>query len=240
MFYFVVLRCHAQCRRKSYSLIDLRRSDNAMFTNRSHVSPLGNGLFNYSNFTQNNVAAIYPHYYSPLYKTIGSIFVSAIFSIGFLGNLMVVLVVWRAKVMHTPTNCYLVSLAIADILLLISAPLPTLIEFFIVVDQWIFGVVGCSMMVFFQFLGVNVSSLSITAFHGGTIHRHMSPDPIPDHMYSQPCDEDHPGAVELRDSVLRALAGPDHDQNQGLQRRYDDRMLRFQTQKKLLPYLLFD
>ena len=143
-----------------------------MFTNKSDtMSPLGNALFNYSNFTQDAVAAIYPHYYSPLYKTIGSLFVGAIFSIGFLGNLMVVLVVWRSKAMHTPTNCYLVSLAVADILLLISAPLPTLIEFFIVVDQWIFGVVGCSMMVFFQFLGVNVSSLSITAF---TVERYIA------------------------------------------------------------------
>lgn len=105
-----------------------------------------------------------PQYYSPLYKTIGCFFVTVIFVVGLFGNIMVVTVVWRTKSMHTTTNCHLVSLAFADIILLISAPLPTIAEFFLIVDQSIFGSVGCSLMVFFQYLGVNLSSLSITAF----------------------------------------------------------------------------
>ena len=88
-----------------------------------------------------------PQYYDPLYKIIGFVFVSVIFVVGLVGNLMVILVVWRTRSMRTPTNCYLVSLAVADILLLVSAPLPTLIELFLIMDQSIFGAVGCAAMV---------------------------------------------------------------------------------------------
>lgn len=117
-----------------------------------------------ANLTIGNQTLGYPQYYSPLYKTIGCFFVSVIFIVGLFGNVMVVTVVWRTKSMHTTTNCHLVSLAFADIILLISAPLPTIAEYFLIVDQSIFGAVGCSLMVFFQYLGVNLSSLSITAF----------------------------------------------------------------------------
>jgi len=88
-----------------------------------------------------------PQYYRPMFKAIGFVFVGAIFTIGFIGNLMVVLVVWRTRSMRTPTNCYLVSLAMADILLLVSAPLPTLVELFMIIDQSVFGAVGCAAMV---------------------------------------------------------------------------------------------
>jgi len=88
-----------------------------------------------------------PNYYDPLYKIIGFSFVCVIFVVGLIGNLMVILVVWRTRSMRTPTNCYLVSLAVADILLLVSAPLPTMIEFFMIVDQSVFGAVGCAAMV---------------------------------------------------------------------------------------------
>ena len=41
--------------------------------------------------------------------------------VGVVGNALVVLVVWRNASMHTPTNCYLVSLAVADFLVLLAA-----------------------------------------------------------------------------------------------------------------------
>lgn len=113
----------------------------------------------------------YPQYFSLVYKIIGSFFVSVIFCVGFLGNLMVVYVVWRSRSMRTTTNCYLVSLAVADVLLLVSAPLPTLVEYFLIIDQSLSGAGGCSLMVFCQYLGVNLSSLSITAF---TVERYIA------------------------------------------------------------------
>lgn len=65
--------------------------------------------------------------------------------------------------MRSPTNCYLVSLAFADLLLLLSAAVPTIAEYYLIVDQFIFGALACSVMVFCQYLGFNLSSLSITA-----------------------------------------------------------------------------
>jgi len=104
-------------------------------------------LAEFANVTGNSTTADLPQYYDRLYKVIGFVFVSVIFAVGLVGNLMVILVVWRTRSMRTPTNCYLVSLAAADILLLVSAPLPTLIEFFLIVDQSVFGAVGCAAMV---------------------------------------------------------------------------------------------
>jgi len=103
-------------------------------------------------------------YYEPTYRVVGSLLVGVIFVVGLVGNALVIAVVTRTRSMHTPTNWYLVSLALADIILLVSAPLPTLVEYHLLVDEWVFGRVGCSAMVFMQYLGVNLSSLSITAF----------------------------------------------------------------------------
>ncbi|ELT88781.1 hypothetical protein CAPTEDRAFT_90908 [Capitella teleta] len=110
-------------------------------------------------------------YYPPAYRVIAGIFVSIIFSVGLVGNIMVILVVWRTRSLHTPTNCYLLSLALADVILLISAPLPTLVEIFLIIDQNFLGDAGCRIIVFLQYLGVNVSSLSMTFF---TIERYMA------------------------------------------------------------------
>jgi len=112
-----------------------------------------------------------PMYYSPLYQLIGTLLVASIFIVGCVGNLMVVVVVWRCRNMCTPTNCYLVSLAVADVILLMFATLPTLVEIYLVIDEYVFGPVGCSVMVFAQYLCVNVSSLSITAL---TVERYIA------------------------------------------------------------------
>jgi len=105
-----------------------------------------------------------PEYYEPIYRVVGTLLVGVIFVVGLVGNALVVAVVTRTRSMHTPTNWYLVSLALADVILLVSGPLPTLVEYHLLVDEWLFGRVGCSAMVFMTYLGVNLSSLSITAF----------------------------------------------------------------------------
>ena len=112
-----------------------------------------------------------PQYFTLPYQIIGCLLVSSVFLVGLIGNIMVVIVVSRTRTMRSTTNCYLLSLAVADILLLISAPLPTIWEYFIIIDQCIIGNVGCRIMVFCQYLGINVSSLSITAF---TVERYIA------------------------------------------------------------------
>ncbi|XP_042348249.1 thyrotropin-releasing hormone receptor-like [Plectropomus leopardus] len=88
--------------------------------------------------------------------------------VGIAGNIMVVLVVLRTKHMVTPTNCYLVSLAIADLIVLLAAGLPNISD---VVAFWIYGYTGCLCITYLQYLGINVSSCSITAF---TIERYIA------------------------------------------------------------------
>ncbi|XP_074645386.1 thyrotropin-releasing hormone receptor-like [Tubulanus polymorphus] len=114
-----------------------------------------------------------PMYYILPYRIIGAFFCSVIFIVGLTGNVMVVIVVSRTKTMHTTTNCYLVSLAVADILVLLAAAVPTIVELvhFMIIDQWLFGMVGCALLIFTQYVGVNISALSITAF---TIERYIA------------------------------------------------------------------
>ncbi|KAG1926189.1 thyrotropin-releasing hormone receptor-like [Pimephales promelas] len=88
--------------------------------------------------------------------------------VGIAGNAMVVLVVIRSKHMMTATNCYLVSLAVADLTVLLAAGLPNISE---VVASWIYGYAGCVCITFLQYLGINVSSCSITAF---TVERYIA------------------------------------------------------------------
>lgn len=107
-----------------------------------------------------------------VYRVIGFTVVAIIFIVGLLGNVLVVWVVTLTRAMHTPTNCYLVSLAIADILLLASGPSATLVEFVLGMHgQILFGSLACPAMVFTQYLGVNVSSLCITTF---TVERYIA------------------------------------------------------------------
>ena len=62
-----------------------------------------------------------PEYYNSLYGIIGTVFQSAILLAGVLGNMMVVITVRGTKSLHTTTNCYLVSLALADLITLLSS-----------------------------------------------------------------------------------------------------------------------
>ncbi|XP_037084865.1 LOW QUALITY PROTEIN: thyrotropin-releasing hormone receptor-like [Pollicipes pollicipes] len=113
----------------------------------------------------------FPVYYSAPYRTVGALFQGAIFAVGFLGNVMVVVVVRRSRSMHTPTNCYLVSLAVADITVLIAAVPNEIAMYFLVAQAWIWGNAGCAILVFLQNMGINASALSVTAF---TVERYIA------------------------------------------------------------------
>ncbi|NXR19624.1 TRFR protein, partial [Cinclus mexicanus] len=88
--------------------------------------------------------------------------------VGIAGNAMVVLVVLRTKHMVTPTNCYLVSLAVADLIVLLAAGLPNISE---VVAFWVYGYAGCLCITYLQYLGINISAWSIAAF---TVERYIA------------------------------------------------------------------
>lgn len=103
------------------------------------------------------------------YKVVSVFFVTLICGVGIVGNVMIILVVLTTKHMRTPTNCYLVSLAAADLMVLTAAGLPNITE--ALYGQWVFGYAGCLGITYFQYLGINASSCSITAF---TVERYIA------------------------------------------------------------------
>lgn len=107
--------------------------------------------------------------YSIQYKVISSLLLLVICASGIVGNVMVILVVLTNKHMRTPTNCYLVSLAVADLMVLTAAGLPSIADS--IFGSWVFGHYGCLSITYFQYLGINASSCSITAF---TIERYIA------------------------------------------------------------------
>ncbi|KAL0167944.1 hypothetical protein M9458_036166, partial [Cirrhinus mrigala] len=96
------------------------------------------------------------------YKTVSVFLVLLVCGVGIVGNIMVVLVVLTTRHMRTPTNCYLVSLAVADLMVLVAAGLPNISES--LMATWVYGQTGCLGITYFQYLGINASSCSITAF----------------------------------------------------------------------------
>lgn len=96
------------------------------------------------------------------YKTVSVFLVLLVCVLGIVGNVMVVLVVLTTRHMRTPTNCYLVSLAVADLTVLVAAGLPNVSDN--LTGTWVFGHAGCLGITYLQYLGINVSSCSITAF----------------------------------------------------------------------------
>uniref|UniRef100_A0A8D0E8R0 Thyrotropin-releasing hormone receptor n=1 Tax=Salvator merianae TaxID=96440 RepID=A0A8D0E8R0_SALMN len=122
----------------------------------------GNGL-NETGFLLN------PEVVTIEYQVVTIFLVLIICGLGIVGNIMVVLVVLRTKHMRTPTNCYLVSLAVADLMVLVAAGLPNITDS--ICGSWIYGYLGCLCITYLQYLGINASSCSITAF---TIERYIA------------------------------------------------------------------
>ncbi|XP_006860334.1 PREDICTED: thyrotropin-releasing hormone receptor-like [Chrysochloris asiatica] len=103
------------------------------------------------------------------YKAVSVFVVLLVCVVGIVGNTMVVLVVLTTRDMHTPTNCYLVSLALADLTVLVAAGLPNISDS--LAGQWVYGHAGCLGITYLQYLGINVSSCSILAF---TVERYIA------------------------------------------------------------------
>lgn len=112
-----------------------------------------------------------PIYYSNRYRAIGTFFQGIIFLIGFFGNIMFITIVNRNRSMRSPTNCYLVSLAVADIIVLVAAVPENIISYYLIGRLWLFGDVGCALFIFLQYLGINSSTLSLIAF---TVERYIA------------------------------------------------------------------
>ena len=111
-------------------------------------------------------------YYNLDFKIIATIAYIILGAAAIIGNVMVMAVVLRVSHMRTPTNCYLVSLALADAIVgAITIFMHSVPENFLPKGTFLYGRAGCLIIIFLEYLAFNVSALSITAF---TVERYIA------------------------------------------------------------------
>lgn len=100
----------------------------------------------------------------PLYIVLPiTVIYAVIFVTGLVGNVSTCVVIARNKSMHTATNYYLFSLAMSDLLLLISG-LPPEIYYIWSHFPYVFGEAFCIIQSFAAETSANATVLTITAF----------------------------------------------------------------------------
>uniref|UniRef100_A0A3Q0KMD9 Thyrotropin-releasing hormone receptor n=1 Tax=Schistosoma mansoni TaxID=6183 RepID=A0A3Q0KMD9_SCHMA len=121
-----------------------------------------------TNFTllnmNKNISLIPLILYSLPYKLVGTISLSVILTVGVIGNIFVMLVLTLSSKLHTPTNCYLISLSASDLLVLMTSTTLMVQEFYQPYNHWRLGNFACQLSVCLQYLSVDASALSICAF----------------------------------------------------------------------------
>lgn len=107
----------------------------------------------------------------PLYIVIPvTVIYAIIFLTGVIGNVSTCIVIAKNKSMHTATNYYLFSLAVSDLLLLVSGLPPEMYQIWCRFP-YIFGEAFCMMQGFAAETSANATVLTITAF---TIERYVA------------------------------------------------------------------
>lgn len=74
--------------------------------------------------------------WAPQYRKVSAFLVLLMCVVGIVGNAVAALVVLTTRDMHTATNCYLVSLALADLNVLVAVGLPNISDS--LAGQWIY------------------------------------------------------------------------------------------------------
>ncbi|XP_043580467.1 pyrokinin-1 receptor-like [Bombus pyrosoma] len=107
----------------------------------------------------------------PLYIVLPiTVIYAVIFLTGLIGNVSTCVVIARNKSMHTATNYYLFSLAVSDLLLLISG-LPPEMYYIWSHFPYVFGEAFCIIQSFAAETSANATVLTITAF---TVERYVA------------------------------------------------------------------
>ncbi|XP_029342413.1 neuropeptide SIFamide receptor-like [Acyrthosiphon pisum] len=100
--------------------------------------------------------------YSPEVTVLFCIAYAAVFVVGFVGNISVVLVVYKnVRMQSSPTNIFIVNLAIADLLVIVVCVPFTLIGS--ITTEWRLGLVICKLVPYFQGVSVNASINTLMA-----------------------------------------------------------------------------
>lgn len=86
------------------------------------------------------------HVYTPLHRAYLAVFLPVILFIGILSNSAFLFAVYRANFLHTVTGCYLSNLAVADMIFLVAASVPKIINYMgssLYPDDSPIGIEGC-------------------------------------------------------------------------------------------------
>eukprot|EP00058_Branchiostoma_floridae_P005113 XP_002590601.1 hypothetical protein BRAFLDRAFT_59315 [Branchiostoma floridae] len=94
-------------------------------------------------------------------KVLVAVVLSFIALCGILGNGTVIRIVWCNKSMRNIPNIFITSLAMADLLVLVSCVPFTVANYFL--PAWVFGDIMCKLMPFIQFTSIGVSIFTLTA-----------------------------------------------------------------------------
>lgn len=81
--------------------------------------------------------------------------------VGLVGNVTLMKTCLSVKSMRTVPNLFLSSLALGDVLLLLTCAPVDACRY--LVDEWLFGRVGCKLIPFIQLTSVGVSVFTLTA-----------------------------------------------------------------------------
>ncbi|XP_025095290.1 neuropeptide CCHamide-2 receptor-like isoform X3 [Pomacea canaliculata] len=119
------------------------------------------------NDTEDSAPDLEPPMYLMVYTTALALL---IFLVGVLGNLLVILVVCRIRSMRTRMNYFLVSLSLADLLVLLVCE-PTAIMVLYTKDVWLLGEAMCKIVPFLENAAHHCSILSLLAI---SIERYLA------------------------------------------------------------------
>ncbi|GAU91659.1 hypothetical protein RvY_03874 [Ramazzottius varieornatus] len=89
--------------------------------------------------------------------------------LGVTGNCILIYVVRKVTTLQSPTYCYLVALAFADLLVIVTVVPEAIL--YNVYECWLMGPTVCATFIYLNFVSINVGSLSILAF---TIERFIA------------------------------------------------------------------
>lgn len=92
--------------------------------------------------------------------------------VGLVGNVTLMKTCLSVKSMRTVPNLFLSSLALGDLLLLVTCAPVDASRY--LVDQWLFGRVGCKLIPFIQLTSVGVSVFTLTALSADRYVSHSS------------------------------------------------------------------
>ncbi|KAG5677840.1 hypothetical protein PVAND_007562 [Polypedilum vanderplanki] len=138
-----------------FSTESTNENESALFTEYPNISLLDNAT---------TTPVPYVDYEDRLETYLVPTIFALIFIIGVLGNGCLILIFFRHRTMRNVPNTYILSLAVADLLVIVTTvPLTSVIY---VLNSWPWGETLCTLSEFFKDLSIGVSVYTLTALSG--------------------------------------------------------------------------